>query len=140
MAEFVSNREFRDEPDWIYGGVNWLEVFKNYYKDEGAELSAVSLRNEEGYFPVNPETTRIFISAANDNMDCIIYTDQEDGKSWTWFREECKGEFQHIIESIGHLACTVATPVPLKGVVQMFEEKEDAKLQRELDSLDEFGL
>lgn len=140
MAEFVEVDVFRDREDWIYGGVDWLLTLHDHYSEQGQHLGAIAIRIEGQLYPVNHHTTKIFISACNDNMDCIIYTDPEDNKSWTWFREECAGQFQQILEVIGHLACTIASPAPMKELVQMFEEKEDAKLQRELDSLDEFGL
>jgi hypothetical protein len=140
MAEFINVGEFHDQKDWVHGGVDWLEVLKLHYAENEQHLEAMALRVDGEIFTVNPETTKIFISACNDNMDCIIYTDPEDGKSWTWFREECGGQFQTILESIGHLACTIASPRPMNAVIDMFEDKADAQLRKELDSLDEFGL
>ena len=135
MAEFINTEGFEDWEDWVVGGVDWLERLHDAYSEAGEPLMAVGFRIDDKVLPVNQLTTSIFMSACNDQMDCVIYTDPEDGMSWTWYREECP--FEDVIGAIGHLATTVCTPRPMDFVIEHFEAREDKKLEEELKHLDD---
>ena len=135
MAEFIDVPSFADWEDWVSGGVDWLAVLSQRYEEHGEELKPIGFRIDGQVIPVNQNNTRIFISAANDDMDCIMITDPSDEETWTWYREECP--FDTIVGTIGHLATMVSSPRPMDFIIQHYEAREDEKLEEELKHLGE---